>query len=141
MTDRVVEFKPKPEGKAEEFPATVKRRTYGPEECGHLSGVVVSEHERTVECRRCKVALDPLTVVADWAKRWDRERWSVRREKELDRMVARWHEHGGRITVRPSGVVVEREGKRWASSCSGGMTEQLDNALRRAGAAGLKPKE
>lgn len=128
---RVIEFKPAAKkGDPDAFPATMKPRDYG-RECPH-DAVTVSETERKVTCRRCNADLDALWVLADWAKRWDRERWKVTAEKQLDKDVIAFHAYGGRVVIRPSGVAVELKGRRWASSCSGGVTDQLRSALQRA---------
>jgi hypothetical protein len=128
---RVVEFKPKPKDATPEYPATVKPRNYSTD-CQHEGQKTLDESARTITCDGCKAVLDPIAVVARWAHKWDRQRWAFRQEKELDRSVDAWLERGGRITIRPSGVVVEYEGRRWASSCSGGMSDQLRSALQRA---------
>lgn len=130
MKERVVEFKPKPAQRDDTYPAMMKPRDFMTE-CKHAV-VLIAEEARTVECEACKVLLDPVACMAKWAKKWDRERWSIRHEKELDIKVGAWLKGGGKIIVRPSGVVVEAHGRRWSSSCSGGLTEQLRNAIDRA---------
>ena len=131
MTDeRVVEFKPKAPPPSEEYPATVRARDYK-RECNHRPATLDTQ-DRTVTCMKCDAKLDAFDVLLSIASKWDRQRWTIRQEKQLDKDIAEWLGAGGKVTIRPSGVVIEASGRRWASSCSGGMSDQLRSAISRA---------
>lgn len=127
----IVEFKPAAPEPSDDFPATVKRRDYV-NDCQHPHPYLVDESARSISCQKCETVLDPVAVVLAWSRAWDRKRWDLARDQKLDRMVVDWHGAGGRIVIRPSGVVVEMKGERWASSCGGGTLAQLNSALERA---------
>ncbi len=126
----VFEFKPKPPEPDVNYPSTVKSPDYTKPTCTHNRSEIDIKARR-LTCRDCGVALDPIDVIAQWAQRWDRERLRVRDEHQLDRAIIEWHKAGGRIVLRPSGVVVEFGGEKWAASCSGGPLAQLRSALQR----------
>lgn len=131
MTDeRVVQFKPKASAKALDYPATVTPRDHA-RQCDHRP-CTLDLQLRTVTCTKCNATLDAFDTFAGIAQKWDHQRWTILREKQLDSDVAEWLAGGGRITIRPSGVVIEFLGRRWASSCGGGMSDQLRSALSRA---------
>lgn len=51
-------------------PIKRKRRAWG--DCTH-EATLISETDRNVTCRKCAVVLDPIDVLLDLARRW--ERW------------------------------------------------------------------
>lgn len=132
MTGNIVEFKPARSEPDDQFPAKMKPRLYS-SECKHES-VIVSEQERVVTCAhpKCEAVLDPIAVIARWAKDWDTERWYLGRAREVDRRAHDWFRRGGKISVTPSGVTVQLAGRKWSTRVSGGVTEQLKSALQRA---------
>lgn len=127
----VVDFKPLAKPRESEFPVEQKKRDYTKATCHH-NAVFVDDADRIVECQTCGVPVDPIAFIAKLGAAWDRERWRVRTENALAKAVIYLHQAGGRITIRPSGVVVDLRGERWASSVSGGVTQQMDSALDRA---------
>ena len=133
---KLYEFKPAAKEGNEEFPATRKERDYSKPRCDH-GRVEVDLDARTLDCRDCRAAVDPMAYISYLAGKWDAERFRVKREKTMDRRVIDFHKLGGRITVRPSGVVADLKGRRWSTSVSGGVSAQLENVMDRVSQDGI----
>lgn len=67
-------------------PVEVKRTDYSA--CTHRMGVLVDDVLRTVECSHCKEKLDPIQVLIDMARHFQRKRWRLDELREREKREA-----------------------------------------------------